>query len=335
MTCSSRRILFLAALLTVLWALSGCSWWNKDQGPMESTGYRKMMELQKQKAAAMNKELDVSKKLAEPDAAEMERLGDQYIRQGNMNMAFVYYDKAVRMDPKRSSAHYKMGRLYLSKGMNDEAMAEFEAILKDFPKYALAYEGKGQVALAQGKLDAAMGQFKEAVALNPDLWQAWSFMGIVCDRQKQFKEAIGYYHKAIAINPKSGTLFNNLGMSYFLSGENDKALQAFIAAAKLDPQDKKIHNNMGLALGKLGTVRRGPGGLQEGRRRGIGLQQPRLCLPGAEQIPRGHRGVPESGRTEPEILREGPGEHEVRRGVDEKRGGGGAINQGDRCQADR
>ena len=170
---TSRQILFLAALLCVLWALSGCSWWNKDPGPRESTGYRQMMELQKQKAAMMDKELDVSKKFGEPDAEEMERLGDQYIRQGNMNMAFVYYDKAVRMDPKLSSAHYKMGRLYLSKGMNDEAAGEFEAILKDFPKYALAYEGKGQVALAQGKLEAAMGQFKEAIALDPDLWQAY------------------------------------------------------------------------------------------------------------------------------------------------------------------
>ena len=121
MPFSSRRILFLAALLCC--ALGAVRLFLVEQGPGAHGEHRLSANDGDAEAESSDggQGVDVSKKLSEPDAEEMERLGDQYIRQGNMNMAFVYYDKAVRMDPKRSSAHYKMGRLYLSKGMNDEA----------------------------------------------------------------------------------------------------------------------------------------------------------------------------------------------------------------------
>ena len=246
------RVIIAMTVLSFLF-LSGCSWWNKDQGPLQGDGYRKMLELQKAKAAAMNPEIDAVKKLKEPDAAEMERLGDQYIRQGNPNMAFVYYDKAIGMDPKRSAVFYKRGLLLLSRGMLNEADAEFDAILKNDANYALAHEGKGRVALARGNLEESQEQFIRALRLKEDLWQAYSFLGIISDRKQKFDVAIGYYHKAIAINPKSGDLFNNLGMSYTLAGEYEKALQAYVTAAELK-QDKKnrIYANMGIALGKLG-----------------------------------------------------------------------------------
>ena len=246
-----RTWIILSITAFTLISLSACSWWNKDDGPMQSDGYRKMLELQKAKDAVMNAEIDVADKIAEPDAAELERLGDQYVRRSNPNMAFVYYDKSVRMDPKRNDARYKKAMLLISRGMIPEASAEFEEIIKNDRTYALAYEGRGRVALIKGDLDEAQNQFNQAVRINEDLWQAHSFLGIIADRRQQYKEAVGYYQKAIRINPKSSELFNNLGFSYALDGEYEKALQAYIVAVGLNQNNQKVYGNMGIVLGKL------------------------------------------------------------------------------------
>jgi tetratricopeptide (TPR) repeat protein len=247
-----RCIATTIAFFTII-CMTGCSWWNKDkQDPFQGSGYRKMLELQKQKAAMLDEDMRTVKKIPEPDAEDMERLGDQYVRQGNSNMAFVYYDKSLQMAPNRNTARYKKGSLFLSKGMIGEAAGEFDTILKNDDQFAYAYEGRGRVALIQGRLEEAKEQFGKALHLNQNLWDVYSFMGIISDRQKRFAEAIGYYHKAIAINPRSATLFNNLGMSYNMAGEYTKALQSYITAVKLDPDNSKIYNNMGIVLGKLG-----------------------------------------------------------------------------------
>jgi len=71
----SRNVV-LAVILFTITGISGCSWFNKDQqGPFQGSGYRNMLELQKQKAAFLSNDLDTVNKIPEPDAEEMERLG--------------------------------------------------------------------------------------------------------------------------------------------------------------------------------------------------------------------------------------------------------------------
>jgi len=245
------NVLLSIFVVFILAGVAGCSWWNKEDPPAQSDGYRKMLELQKARNAVVNEEIDVAGKIAEPDAAALERLGDQYVRRGDANMAFIYYDKSVRMDPKRKDSRYKKGMLLLSRNMPAEASGEFEEILKNDRNYAPAYEGRGRVALLRGELDEAENEFKQAVRINEELWPAYSFLGIIADRRKQFKEAVGYYQKAIRVNPKSAELFNNLGFSYALDGEYEKALQAYVIAAGLTQNNAKLYGNMGIVLGKL------------------------------------------------------------------------------------
>jgi tetratricopeptide (TPR) repeat protein len=238
-------------LILILMSVVSCSWWQKDEKALQRDSYRRMLELQKAKTEAMNKEFDKGDRLPEPGADDFERLGDQYVRQGNSNMAIVFYDKALKADAKRINTQYKMGILLISKGLLDEAEDRFNEIIKINENSELAYEGKGRVALLRGNLNDAINDFKKATQINKDMWQAFCFMGIIADRLQRHEEAIAYYHKAIAINPKSADLFNNLGMSYALMGEYEKALQALITASDLG-SNGKIFNNIGLVLGKLG-----------------------------------------------------------------------------------
>jgi tetratricopeptide (TPR) repeat protein len=238
-------LLILLGVMAV--AAGGCASNNSQQVVFGE--YKKMLERQK---AGMPLEDDALKKLPPMTAAEYERLGDTYLQQGNMDMAFIQYDKASRMEPNEARVHYKMGLLFLKKGLSEEAIKEFQEILKKDSTYALAYEGMGQALLKTANYVEAENNFRRALVLSPELWQCHNFLGIVYDRQKRFDAAIGEYRAALALKPEQGFLFNNMGMSYYLKGDYGQAVQAFMEAVKTGSSYNKSYNNLGLALAKLG-----------------------------------------------------------------------------------
>ena len=234
--------LLLAIGLVGLW---GCAAKNSQRQSFKE--YRKMMERQKAVAALAEEPV---KKIPEMNANEYERLGDSYLRQGNGDLAFFLYDKAIRLDPAQSRVRYKIGRLLIEKGLTEEAKKEFQVILKGNPNHALAYEGIGRVFFKTGYFAEAERNFQQALRIDPSLWQAYNFLGIIYDRQGQFGAAILEYKSAITIKPNEGLLFNNLGISLFLNKEYDKAVRAFLEALRLESSSQKIYNNLALALCK-------------------------------------------------------------------------------------
>ena len=247
------RSAVLVLLGFIILAGGGCASNTSNNSPQALFGeYKKLLEQQK---AGMPMEDDVTKKLPEMTAAEYERLGDTYLRQGNINMAYLQYDKSLRMEPKQARVRYKVGLLFLKRDAADEALKEFQEILKQDAKYALGYEGTGQALLKMNKYTEAEQHFRHALALNAALWQCHNFLGILYDRQQRYDQAIAEYRAAVSLKPDEGFLLNNLGMSYYLKGDYEQAVQTFTEALKTAPAQNKIYNNLGLALVKLGRER--------------------------------------------------------------------------------
>jgi len=247
----SREVAFVVFIvLTSTLLLAGCaSQNNRAQAMIQASEIRKMMERQK---AELAREEAAAKKVPELTAAGYEEAGDRYLGQGNLDMAFVQYQKSLQLDPKQVRLRYKMGSLFLEKRMVQDAQKEFEEVLRSSPDNALAYEGLGRASLLAGQLDRAEGFLREAIRHDRTLWRAYNLLGILCDRQDRVDEAIGYYQTAVTLRSNSGFLYNNLGVSLLLKGDNEKAVKAFREALDLDPSDSRIANNLGLALCRLG-----------------------------------------------------------------------------------
>ena len=227
---------------------SGCATHNGSQDTLQIREYHKALERQKMSAQLENEAL---KKLPEMTPGDYEVAGDNYLQQGNLPMAFVQYDKALRFAPTQERVRYKRGLLFLKKGLVKEALEDFQAVVQKNANYALAYEGLGQAFLKMDKFDDAEKNFRHAVSLNNDLWQAHNFLGILCDRQRRFAEAVAEYTTAISLRSDQGYVFNNLGMSHYQNGEYEQAVLAFRNALKTDVSQERVYNNLGLALGKL------------------------------------------------------------------------------------
>ena len=244
--------LLVFLMFTITGGMFGCATQKNQPDFLKAQNdYKKALELQREKGSIAIED-EVSKKIPEMKADGYERLGDDYVRQGHLEMAFIQYDKALRLDPNQNGIRNKVGRLFLRRGMNDEAMKELDNILENDPENAFAYEGKGISFLARGELDKAIENFRQAINYDPKSWQAYTFLGIIYDRQERFEEAINEYNKAINITPNSSILYNNIGISYFLKGEYEKSVEALSKALEIEPENRKLYNNLGLALCKLG-----------------------------------------------------------------------------------
>jgi Tfp pilus assembly protein PilF len=246
-----RGIGFFLLTTSLILLMAGCSGSRNNQRGNSESAYKKFMERQKALAA----DEQASKENPLMSSEELEKMGDFYVKQRNLPMAFLQYDKAFRLDRNQLNIRYKMGRLFLEKGMAEEAQNEFLEVLKVNPQHAQAFEGIGWVFFKTGDLERAGKNLQQAVALEHTLWQAHHLLGIIYDRQQNYEGAIEQYQKAISLNPNMAMLFNNLGMCLLLKGDYGEALKSFLQALKLEGSNDRVYNNLGLTLCKLGRYK--------------------------------------------------------------------------------
>ena len=239
--------LFLVVLSSTL--AGGCATRQAPQPTLRLGDYQKLLERQK---AGMSVADETPQKLPEMTIEEYEIAGDNYLLQNNLPMAFVQYDKALRMAPTARVLRYKKGMIFLRKGLAREALREFQDVLKTDDTFALAYEGSGQAFLLLGDMRAAEQQLQRAIALDASLWKSHNFLGMIYDQQQRFDDAIAAYKTALTLKRDDGALFNNFGMSHYRQGDYANALRAFEKAVDMGYVDAKVYNNLGLALAKLG-----------------------------------------------------------------------------------
>jgi tetratricopeptide (TPR) repeat protein len=250
---AARSILPILLVFVVLVTLTGCA--TRETTVSTSGEYRKMLELQKQRNDAIDREM-APKRLPEMSADDHDGLGDRYMRQGDATHAFLEYRKALVMKPGLVLTRYKVGRLFLEKGLADEAMKEFDIVEKTDPHNGLSHLGKGMVCFRKGDLKPARSQFEGALSLDERLWEAHAFLGLILDRDKETTErAREHYKKGIALNPGSVELYNNLGISYYLQGDYTQAVAAYRKALCIDPSSRRVYNNLGLALTGTGEYK--------------------------------------------------------------------------------
>jgi tetratricopeptide (TPR) repeat protein len=270
MNPSKKKVLFntLATVCLLATGLWGCASQDVRMGSLKLGGndYKSLLKEQMERDHA---ETTVPDKLPKMTSLEYERLGDAHFRQGNLETAYLQYEKALPKHPEKTRIQYKKGLVLLAKGRNEEAIEEFQKVLKKNSDHALALEGIGRALFRMGAYEPAKEHFQHALRVDPKLWRVHSFLGVIHDYQKQPETAIHEYQAAIRLKPDEGLLYNNLGVSYSLMGDYERAVAAFSEALKTRSSHVKIYNNLGLALSELGRYEEA----LEAFRRGVGEAQ--------------------------------------------------------------
>lgn len=217
--------------------------------------YSKLLEAQRRKADF--EAMEASKvQLPDMTAAELEHRGDIYLKRGNIDGAFMRYEKASRMEPENPRLHYKKGRLFLQKNMTVAAKREFEIILSRDQENPLGHEGMGRVLFQDKNLKEAESSFIRALEGQSGLWEAHNYLGLICDARQDHKAAIDHYRAALLAKPGEALTLNNLGLSYYLNGQLEEASRTFEQAIQEGVSNERTLNNYAVVLGAAGQYSR-------------------------------------------------------------------------------
>ena len=195
---------------------------------------------------------DDTKQLPEITGDEYEQLGDALLNKGNLYLAYVQYEKSLKLKPDNVWVEYKKGLALLLGEKSDDAIRQFEMVLKKESKYDLAYEGLGRAYFQKKDFQQAERYFQKGIGLNHRLWMSYNFLGNIFDHKQEYEKAITEYTSAISIKPDQGFLYNNLGVSCLLAGHNQAAVDAFGKAVEKEYRESRVFNNMALAYANLG-----------------------------------------------------------------------------------
>jgi len=92
---------------------------------------------------------------------------------GNDKAAITYFQKVIKLDPKRSGAYFEQGISYGQLGEFDKAIPLVDKAIKMEPQNGLYIYGRGRVHLLAGDEKKAMADFKKAAELDDEDAQAY------------------------------------------------------------------------------------------------------------------------------------------------------------------
>ena len=95
-------------------------------------------------------------------------IADYHLKNKNFERAISYYQRIVKLAPKKASTYFSMGYAYAANKNYDRAISNYLAALKYDPEDDATYANLGEVYEKKGLYAEALKAYKAAYELNPD-----------------------------------------------------------------------------------------------------------------------------------------------------------------------
>lgn len=144
---------------------------------------------------------------------EQKALAQQYFERAekleevSLGAAVIYYNKALKLNPRLVDAHLNLVGLYLRKPHQNGALSKalghaWSAVRLD-SKSALALYNLGGVYDQAGRISETITAFLEALSLEPKYADVLFDLAAVYVSDKQYAKAIAYWRAYLKLDPKS------------------------------------------------------------------------------------------------------------------------------------
>lgn len=183
-------------------------------------------------------------------AAEMfHGIGVALSRDGSMDLALVFLQLGVYLDPSSDVIALALGQLLDTTGQHEMANAVYDAIPARSPLKPTAVVRIAQNLDSMGDRPEALRRLGNIVASTPDDLDAVSVLGDLLRYDEQYLKAADAYTDAIAItggeSPADWRFYYVRGIAYERAGEWPKAEADFKRALELNPDQPQVLNYLG------------------------------------------------------------------------------------------
>ncbi|KAI4060668.1 tetratricopeptide repeat domain 6 [Homo sapiens] len=241
--------------------LDGISW-NRAEMTMCALLAKVQMKAKRTKEAVevLKKALDaISHSDKGPDATAISadclyNLGLCYMEEGNLQMAFDSFTKAVKANPDFAESFYQRG-LCKVKLHKDSSILDFNRAITLNPKHYQAYLSRVAFYGLKGRYSKAILNCNKAIKIYPESVRAYLYRGVLKYYNKTYKLAITDLTTAISMDKNSYTAFYNRALCYTKIRELQMALTDYGIVLLLDATETVKLNtflNRGLIYVELG-----------------------------------------------------------------------------------
>ena len=176
----------------------------------------------------------------------------RYDKAGNLDLAIVALDSAVKADPHFALGFAQLGEAYrlkyrLDKDAKwiDEALANCQKAQQLNDRLPVVYVTLGNIHHDTGKYDLALQEYERALQLDPR--NADAVMGVAksYDSAGRIADAETAYKKAIALRPDAWDGYNRFGNFLDAHQRYDEAIAQYRHAIELTPDNAALYTNLG------------------------------------------------------------------------------------------
>jgi len=134
------------------------------------------------------------------------RLRGQHGQRGDLSVAALRFQQALRADPTLSPARLDLAGVLVMQGKYTEAAEMYRSLLAQSPKHHGALNGLALAMVRTGDYGSARVHLTKLVGLSPNQAGAWMDLGDVCHKMGEIHSARDYWTKAMAVAPKNSDL---------------------------------------------------------------------------------------------------------------------------------
>ena len=166
-----------------------------------------------------------SDRVAPGNATTANMIGLCYLRKGELDKAFAYFDTALTLVPLFTDARNNRGTTYLAMGQYHLAEVDFMAVLGDstYPHAKAVHYNLGLTYLARGQLGAAEESFSRAIIPPNPVFGAYMELAALAQQQGQMDQSIALLEEAKLTFPEAIEVSFELGKVLALLGRDDEA----------------------------------------------------------------------------------------------------------------
>jgi tetratricopeptide (TPR) repeat protein len=185
----------------------------------------------------------------DPSSAEaLYGLGSAYLQQQKKTEARESFQRVLQMHAyypgTLPNAWNNLGILEAREGKIDLAIPYFQRALQIDPEHVIALQNLGSAYRQKKDWPEAKRVLERALELNPDDPEANYSLGMVYAQQNDTDHAYEYLQKALASRPAYPEALNNLGILYLRTGRPEEAKHSFEESIRVAPAYDQAYLNL-------------------------------------------------------------------------------------------
>ena len=181
-------------------------------------------------------------------------------RQGQLDEAIVFAQRALRIEPDAVEAHIGLGKVLAKHGQLADATTCYGRAIELAPNASFAHHHLGEALSLEGQSEQAIASFGRALEMDSEFYQkiqvgiedakVYFDLAKMFERQNELERAIACYHRATQLNPNQCWYFHHLADALVNKDyKSERAIEFYRRAIAINPTPSFWHyQNLGVVL---------------------------------------------------------------------------------------